>query len=689
MKFPASVPSLKLLLASSALCCSLTAGSAFAADGDADTGTQDGDAIVVTATGFEQQIAQAPASISVISREELENRPYVSLEDAVRNIEGVSVNGENNAKDIVIRGMPGEYTLLMVDGRRQTTRETMNRGTGGVQPHLIPPLPAIERIEVIRGPMSSLYGSDAMGGVVNVITRKVPERLSGTVSVGGIAHEDTNYGNSTLYNFWVGAPMLDGKLGVQLYGGINNRAEDDIYFAAPMVSGSNRLRDSNLNAKLSYVINDDHSLTFAGGYNYLAYRDTPGKSNVTAYDEQHEREYYSLSYEGDWSFANTRLSVYREDEKLKNYTNSALVSDPKLTNTTVDAIMNVPLGAHNVTLGGQYIHTRVKDIASQDSVSGYPNVNRVTRESWAVFGEGQLRPLENLTITGGGRLDHNSQFGSHFTPRIYANYTIIPGLTLRGGYAEGFRAPTIRQSTAGYCMSSGGSFLPRGPLCGNPDLDPETSKTKEVGLRYDGAGALSFGVTLYHTNFKNKVVSYMTDELDPINPARPIYVYDNIDRVVIRGVETSASIPLLPELLLTANYTYTDSKRRGGGEPAFDGTSLDGVPLDKTPEHMANARLSWDVTPQINLYGAAYYTGKQYYSGFRNGATNTRTREASTTFDFGASFKVNENFTLRAAVLNLTDKIVPVDNRTRNGGLDGNWMVDEGRRFWGTATLSF
>src|SRR3546814_15846858 len=88
-----------------------------------------------------------------LTREQLDTRPFTSLEDAVRNVEGVSVVGDSpNSTDIVIRGMPGEYTLIMLDGRRQTTRETMNRGTGGVQASMIQPLAAIERLEVVRGP---------------------------------------------------------------------------------------------------------------------------------------------------------------------------------------------------------------------------------------------------------------------------------------------------------------------------------------------------------------------------------------------------------------------------------------------------------------------------------------------------------------------------------------------------------
>src|SRR3546814_13521390 len=81
---------------------------------------------------------------------------------------------------------------------------------------------------------------------------------------------------------------------------------------------------------------------------------------------------------------------------------------------------------------------------------------------------------------------------------------------------------------------------------------------------------------LFHTNFKNKVVSFDSGQVDPINPARPLYVYDNIDRVVIKGVEVNGTLPILPELLLSANYPFPDSERRGGGEPAFDGSPLDG-----------------------------------------------------------------------------------------------------------------
>ena len=678
------------LIASLLLASTASPGVALAQD----MAAADSQQIVVTAAGREQGIADAPASISILTREELAQRPFTSLEDALRNVEGVSVvGGDPNSTDIVIRGMPGEYTLIMLDGRRQSTRETMNRGTGGVQANLIPPLAAIDRIEVVRGPMSSLYGSDAMGGVVNIITRKVPERLAASLTAGGIVQENGDHGNTTIGNFWIGAPLASDRIGLQVYGGVADRAEDDIFYPTSFTAGTNQILDRNINGKLSVILAPGHDVTLEGGYNFLRDTDTPGKSAAAAAQltqEAHKRNYQALIYSGDIGTAHARASIYRENEALESRQAGAVLNSPDLVNTTVDALVTAPMwGWNTLTLGGQYIHAKVTGIGAQDSVPGYTNTDKATRASWAVFAEDQVKPLDALTVTFGGRLDHYSDFGSHFTPRLYANYRIAPGLTLRGGIAGGFKAPTLRQSVADYCMTTGGGSLPRGPLCGNPNLKPETSTTEEIGLRYDGAGKLAFGATLFHTLFKNKVVSFDSGLADPIDPSRPLYIYDNVDRVDIKGVELTATVPLTRALLVAANYTYTDSERKGSGEPAFDGSSLDGLPLDKTPKHLANVRVDWNVSHEVRAYVLGQYQGTQYYTGFRNGAVATRTRAPSTTFDMGVSFNVNEHFSLKMAVLNLTNKIVPIDDRGRFAGLDGNWMVDEGRRFWGTASISF
>ena len=155
---------------------------------DSATGPTDFDTIVVTAAGFEQKLTDAPASISIVTREELETRPYTTLIDAVRDLEGVDV-GETSDKTgqrtISLRGMGADYTLVLIDGRRQNNHgDIYPNSFGGNQFNHIPPLDMIERIEVIRGPASTLYGADALGGVINIITRKVSDRWRGSVTVG-------------------------------------------------------------------------------------------------------------------------------------------------------------------------------------------------------------------------------------------------------------------------------------------------------------------------------------------------------------------------------------------------------------------------------------------------------------------------------------------------------------------------
>lgn len=208
---------------------------------------------------------------------------------------------------------------------------------------------------------------------------------------------------------------------------------------------------------------------------------------------------------------------------------------------------------------------------------------------------------------------------------------------------------------------------------------------------YDWAEDSNFSATLFNTNFKNKVASYDTGRQDPLNPGsnNHLYVYDNIDKVQIYGLELGLNMPLTDSLRLSSNYTYTKSKRKGGGEVAFNGRSLDGEPLETTPEHVLNTRLDWQASDRLSAYLRWNLTGKSYYAAYRNGAMDVRTRPGGSTFDVGGSYQVSKNLALRLAVLNVTDHKTPLDLRTRYEGLDGNWMVDQGRRVWLGASINF
>ncbi|WP_296220131.1 TonB-dependent receptor plug domain-containing protein, partial [Pseudomonas sp. UBA2684] len=157
-----------------ALASAITLASAMSVHANEPIALQD---VVVSAAGYEQKITEAPASISVLSQEDLQQKRYSNLAQALEDVEGIDVRqgtGKTGGLNISIRGLPSDYTLILIDGRRQNTAGNVTpNGFNETSTSFMPPMSAIERIEVIRGPMSTLYGSDAMGGVVNIITKKV------------------------------------------------------------------------------------------------------------------------------------------------------------------------------------------------------------------------------------------------------------------------------------------------------------------------------------------------------------------------------------------------------------------------------------------------------------------------------------------------------------------------------------
>ncbi|MDR7094213.1 TonB-dependent receptor domain-containing protein [Hydrogenophaga laconesensis] len=256
--------------------------------------------VVVSASGVEQKIADAPASISVVTREELAKRPYTTLLDAVRDIEGVDV-GETTDKTgqgtISIRGMGGDYTLILVDGKRQNNNGDLYPNSfGGNQFNHIPPIEAIERIEVIRGPMSTLYGADALGGVINIITRKIPDRWTGSVTQSFTHQENKDFGNDRTTDFNLMGPIKPGLLGMQIRGSIYNReASKPNYGDIVYPNGEVRPRVLGFGGGGKTVDNENQSLG-------LRLALTPNSRHEFIFDIDASRQEYNNRPEADGSF---------------------------------------------------------------------------------------------------------------------------------------------------------------------------------------------------------------------------------------------------------------------------------------------------------------------------------------------------------------------------------------------------
>lgn len=652
------------------------------------------DTIVVTASGFAQEMRDAPASITVITKEQLQNKPAANLIDMVKDVEGVSVIGGSLKPDISIRGLSGDYTLIMVDGRRQNSRESRPNGSGGYEAGFIPPVEAIERIEVIRGPMSSLYGSDAMGGVINIITKAVADEWHGSMGMGGIIQESKDYGNSANTDFYVSGPLIKDKLGLQVYGGLNYRREDKL------LEGTPRKDDKNITAKLAFTPVEGQKFLAEVGRSTQEHTSTPGKSiDETATrggivqknnksEVHNDRNHWALTWKGDWDEINSEVSVYQENTIRKTNTGKwNKVSEdwvmayearqPEVTNTVVDGKVTAFLPSNILTVGGQYQYAKLKDdsvIKNKQTVT-----EKMTAEQKALFVEDEFSVTDDLTLTGGLRMDDHEFYGKHWNPRAYAVYKLTDEITIKGGVAKAFRAPTLRELSPNFGTSTqGGAAI----MYGNRDLKPETSVTEELGIAYDHESGFSASATLFNTEFKNKLTSYqVAGQTDPLTGLN-MFIYDNVGKANIRGVEMASRIPVAEKWNLNLNYTFTDSERKSDDEK-LNGKSLKGQPLEMTPRHMANARLDWQYRPDMNFYTQANYTGKQVWAAQRNGAKQPRERSGITTLDLGMTYQVMPNALLNFAVLNIANE--KGDDIETNG----NWQIDEGRRYWANLKLNF
>jgi len=620
--------------------------------------------VTVTASGHAQQLEDAPASISVITREQIEQRYYQDATDALRDIPGVIITGGGSGdrgNDIVIRGMPSQYTLILVDGKPVSTRETRPNGSAGFEQDWLPPLQSIERIEVVRGPMSTLYGSDAIGGVINVITRKVAEEWGGAVQLDTIIQDDPRSGDSQQGNFSLSGPLLADTLGLQVYGRASNRQEDRF------VDGFEEKNLKNLNARLSFTPTDNHDFTLEAGQTKQDRRSLIGYSapatgcrgGCTDSDNEFTREVLALSHTGRWDFGTTDSYVQREEAEN-------LTREMKVTNTSAKTALAAPLGDHLLTVGANF----EKEELSDETSNQISDRTEVDASKWALFAEDEWMLPGNVSITGGVRLDDDENYGSHVSPRLYGVWGMAPRWTLKGGVSTGFRSPSLREITPDWGQVSRG-----GDVYGNPDLEPETSVNKELGLYFNAGRDLQANVTVFHNDFKDKITriacppSVCTGGPNQFG-SDPTYRV-NVDEAVTRGVEAAVSTTLARTLDLTLSYTYTDSEQKSG--------EYKGEPLNQVPKHLASLQADWRVTGRLSPWLAVRYRGEESQPT-TGPSSSSLVAPSNTLVDAGLAFKLTPQATLNTGVYNIADKEIFQDEYG---------YVEDGRRYWLGMRVSF
>ena len=736
-----------------ALCAILAAPPVLAeASVAAATEAVDLDAVVVTAAGYEQKLVDAPASISVISQADLRQRRYSNLAQALADVEGIDINqgtGKTGGLNISIRGMPSAYTLVLIDGRRQNNSGDITpNGFGETSNSFMPPMSAIERIEVIRGPMSTLYGSDAMGGVVNIITRKVAQTWGASVGINHTLQEHGDYGHTRGMKVYANGPLARDLLGLAVRGSWFDRGPSELEFA----DGSNvsrrgaaatEGRNYNLGTRLTFTPHQDHELSLDLERGRQTYNNddcqlgtldgwsgnavagcTSPSVQAAGYAQElrFNRDQVVLAHRARLGQAVLDSSLTHKATETVGRTvpgriGTAWTGFPGIvggaprtlesTDLVFDTRLVMPLAqAHTFSVGAQWLDAEVVDGLATEEFS---------KKSWSLFAEDEWRLRENLGLTFGGRYEDHEAFGGHFSPRAYLVWNASGNWTVKGGVSEGYRVPTVNQLHDGINGASGqGTII----TIGSPDLKPETSTNAEIGVYFDNLAGFNANLTVFRTDYDD-MISGGTPIPNCWSATRPGlpgcmdlgngFTQDsfaqsiNIDRAQSRGAELAARWQFHDSWSVSGNYTWTDTEQKSGVDA--------GAPVTNQARHIANAKLDWEPSERFNFFlRGEYYGDRDRFTNLFDNLSAANQAivnglgplKAYHQFHLGGSYRASDHLTFNATVYNLLDKdFLEGSHYTTHTGATA-WgshyaqigagtvgTIQEGRRLWLSVNVDF
>ncbi|MGJ8757102.1 ligand-gated channel protein [Acinetobacter sp. HC8-3S] len=620
--------------------------------------------IVITASGFEQDIKKAAASISVLTQEEINKKAYRDVTDALKDVPGVVVTGGGSSSDISIRGMGSAYTVIMVDGKKVNTRSVRpNSDNSGIEQGWLPNIGAIERIEVIRGPMSGLYGSDAMGGVINIITKKNTNEWTGSVKLDTTLQENSKSGNIYQTNAYIAGPLIANLLSFKANGLYSQRDEDEIY------GGYSEQKIRAGGAALTLTPNDQHTFDLEYQRSIQNRDATVGKSispiqtgrNPPANSlTDYYRTEYSLTHRGTVGAVETHSYIQREENENPSRNMEAI-------NTTFNTINKINFDRHSLSFGGMYLKEELEDKGNQLSIGGSTPVSSLDRYSWALFAENAWNIVDDFTLTTSLRLDEDEKFGDHWSPKVYGVWSLNDNWVIKGGVSTGYKTPALRATVAEWGQATGGGQS-KGVIVGNPDLKPEKSVNYEVSFNWDNLDNLNAGLTLFNSEFKDKITEVRTCQGENVGALECdwlgekfdfVSLRENVDKASMRGAELTFGWQALPNVNVSANYTFTDTEQKSGVNK--------GKPLNEMPKHMFNTTADWEINDQFSSWGRVNYRSKT--SDYLSRTAMAKGKPAYTMVDVGLNYKPTQNIAVAAGVYNLFDK--EIDKDTYNYVLDG------------------
>ncbi len=542
--------------------------------------------VVVTATRIERMLKNVPIQTQMISSKTIERMQVTNFRDLLEfELPGVEFTNNGGYANINMLGFGGKYVLFLIDGERMAGETFDNIDYNRID------MDNVQQIEIVKGAASSLYGSNAVGGVINIITQKPQKPFETAAGVRFGSNNEQNYHYSAgsrkrwgYLNLTSSFKLMDPYL-LKDREPLTQWFDDGTMVEQPLsqtyIAG---FRDYSITPRAGIDLSEKLQLEIKGGY-YFKERNPGGLDGTKVTDHYFN---YTGGIKADYKISETqhlqltgnfdrydKFIFYKLlDEKEKNYENS----QQRLSGLYN---LSLPFG-HSLVAGAEYF---LDNLMTYMFESAGNNASRDV-QTYAVFTQQEWLLSENVTWVTGLRYDYHSQYKGHFTPRLSAMYKPAPRITLRGGYSGGFRSPTLKELYTDWFHPYGGGFQ----IIGNKDMKVEKSNNFNVSTEASFGKTIVTGMVQY--SLIDNMVSTVWVNDDTVK-------YANIGNAKVLSTELSVTSQITNNLSVRAGYSHTRDNlgRRSLVRP-----------------HSATARIDYTI-PLFRKYNPTVSFSQKYFSG--------------------------------------------------------------------------
>ena len=612
------------------------------------------DTMVVTATRTEMSVKEAPSAVQVVDSKKLEQTQAKTLHDALKGALGVNVfNDFQGRSNVSIRGSESRHVLILVDGKRLGGEAAYNSANAWDVDRIR--MEDVEKVEIIRGPAGALYGSDAMGGVINVVT-KTPNKTIASINYEYGWYEN---GKGAGYKSNLYLQGAEKNYSYKINAGLNNSRPYDVLNPsdkAPTGSYADYNfygEEQPLSVNVGYTFDNGNKLgldfsrlkekTQQAGAPTRTFMNKPGTSitPTTPYQDKiktiyndNKRTDYAITYQGsddkqDWMFRAYKsvFDKHYKNQDLKRMTmrgrpgawnmDAPKIDTIKRTLSVIEGKDTFNLSDKNkLTAGFEYRKdesegTRLKKPnTSLSGSSARDAFDKADINYMAAYVQDEFRPNDKWLIIPSVRFDHSDQFSNKLTSNLAATYNAADDVRIKAVVGQGYKTPTVNDLYIFWEMyaknpGSDGQFY-----VGHPDLKPEKSLSYELSVEKDWGDRSTVHFGLFRNEVKDLIGTYwtgkMTEDYPDIYPGITgdrIMAYENIPEALLQGVELYGSHRIGKDIYLNAGYTFLDAKDKTAGTRLKDRAKHQvtfGVSYQ--PENIYAWDLSFDLVSNIGYY---------------------------------------------------------------------------------------